>query len=408
MIQATHPHRIARELATRRPGYTLPGAFYRDAEVYEFDLQSIFYRQWLFAGLEAEVPRQGDYFTLEIGPSSVVVLRDKQGAIRAFHNTCRHRGSRICGKERGRSPTLVCPYHQWTYRLDGSLLRAGRMPDDFDKSQHGLKTVHVERLGGTIYICLGDQPPDFSDLRRKIEPLLAKHNLGNAKVAARATLIEHGNWKLVMENSRECYHCPTGHPELMDTLLDTYDLESPEIKKFWAACESKGLENGPVYGHGFRALRLPLANDAVSVTPDGQPGVKKLLGQTGDGDIGSLRWSRFPNFFSHCFGDYAFFFRLLPRGPMETEVVSTFLVNKDAVEGVDYDAESLARIWNITNDQDRQLVEINQLGVNSVGYQPGPYNPTAEHVVAEFADWYVTEAAGALGNDRSDRPMAAE
>ncbi len=384
--------RVARQLAARRPGHTLPGAFYSDPAIFAFDLEAIFYRQWVFAGLEAQLGRPGDYFTLQIGPSSVVVLRDKSGGIRGFHNTCRHRGSRICAGERGRLASLVCPYHQWTYALDGALIHARQMPAEFDRAQHGLKPVHVECLAGTIYVCLAETPPDFAAHRAAVEPLLTRHRLAEAKVAADVTITENGNWKLVMENSRECYHCAVRHPELMHTLAETYDPGSEALRSFWANCTRKGLKNGPAEGHGFRATRIPLVPGAVSITPDGKPAVAKLLGDVPDGDIGSLRWFSFPNTFKHVLGDYAFFFRLLPRGPTETEVNAKFLVHRDAVEGVDYDLQRLTQVWNVTNDQDRDLVEVNQLGVNSIGYQPGPYNPSAEHIVAQFADWYVHEA----------------
>ncbi len=395
--------KVARELAAWRPGHTLPRAFYVDPDVYEFDLDAVFHRQWLFAGLEAELGRPGDWFTLDVGPSSIVVLRDRAGAIRAFHNTCRHRGSRICTKDRGRGPSLVCPYHQWTYALDGSLVHARDMPVEFDRSTHGLKPVHVERLAGTIFVCLADAPPDFSDHRSKLEPLLAPHDLAAAKLAAESTLVEKGNWKLVMENSRECHHCAVRHPELMHTLLESFDFASGPMREFAAACESKGLRNGPVQGHGFRAARIPFVGGAVSTTMDGRPAVAKLLGDTTDGDIGSLRWFFFPNAFMHVLGDYAFFFRLLPRGPMETEVRSKFLVHADAVAGIDYDVERLTRVWSVTNEQDRGLVEANQLGVNSIGYEPGPYHPVAERAVALFVDWYVEEASGRLAATRPAR-----
>lgn len=396
MIDAPLAEPVARALDARRPGHTLPGACYTDAAFHAFDLQAIFYRQWLFAGLEAELGRPGDYFTLQIGPSSVVILRDKAGTIRAFHNTCRHRGSRICAGPRGRSPSLVCPYHQWAYALDGSLLHARQMPEDFDRAQYGLKPVHVERLGGTIFVCLADTPPDFSAQRAGLEPLLAPHRLADAKVAADVTISEKANWKLVMENSRECYHCVVRHPELMHTLAESVDPNSQEVRDFWARCTTKGLANGPAEGHGFRSVRIPLVPGAISITRDGKPAVSKLLGDVPDGDIGSLRWFSFPNAFMHVLGDYAFFFRLLPRGPMETEVNAKFLVNKDAVEGVDYDLQRLIETWSVTNDQDRDLVEANQAGVNSIGYQPGPYNPNTEKNLVWFVDWYIHEARRAL------------
>ena len=199
-----------------------------------------------------------------------------------------------------------------------------------------------------------------------------------------------------MENSRECYHCAAGHPELMNSFQDFYDLESDATQAFWARCKERGLESGPTLGHGFQATRIPLGRGAVSITMNGERAVSKPLGAVGDGDVGSLRWVRYPNTFSHTLGDYAFFFRLLPIGPCETAVNAKWLVHKDAVEGVDYDLERLTEVWLKTNDQDRWLVENNQRGVNSMGYQPGPYSQTGEAGVARFIDWYCTEAESFL------------
>jgi Rieske 2Fe-2S family protein len=146
-----------------------------------------------FAGLEAELQQPGDWFTFDIAATSVVVLRDRDGSVRAFLNTCRHRGSRICSGESGQAVRLICPYHQWTYDLDGRLIGAAMMPSDFDRSAHGLRLVHVQTLGGTIYVCLAKTAPDFADVRRAIEPALALHDLGGAKVAAKSTIVVKGN-----------------------------------------------------------------------------------------------------------------------------------------------------------------------------------------------------------------------
>ena len=266
------------------------------------------------------------------------------------------------------------------------------MPRDFDKSAHGLRPVHVRTLAGTIYICLADAPPDFADVQRAVGPALAPHALAGAKVAAESNIVVKGNWKLAMENARECYHCAARHRDLMSVLLDFYDFDDPAIKAFWDRCTATGLLNGPAYGHGYRMVRLPLAHGAKSITPDGGFVGPKTLGQVIDRDIGSLRWQVYPNTFNHVLGDSAFIVRFLPVASQETLVTSKFLVPADAVEGVDYDVKRLTEIWLTTNDEDAGLIETNQRGVNSVGYQPGPYSPSAEWTVAEFVDWYCEEA----------------
>ncbi|WP_163360406.1 aromatic ring-hydroxylating oxygenase subunit alpha, partial [Klebsiella aerogenes] len=128
-------------LRNRKPGYGLEQSFYSDPDYFRLDMENIFYRDWLFIGHDCEVAKPGNFFTVQVGDYPVVIVRDRQGQIRAFHNSCRHRGSRVCSAERGTSAKLVCPYHQWTYELDGRLLFARQMGDDFDASQHSLKPV---------------------------------------------------------------------------------------------------------------------------------------------------------------------------------------------------------------------------------------------------------------------------
>ena len=270
----------------------------------------------------------------------------------------------------------MCPYHNWTYRLSGELIRARYMPEEFDRTRYPLRPVHVREVGGAVYICLAENPPDFAPYAAAVGRQLAPHALMDAKVAAEVDLVEHGNWKLVMENSRECYHCASGHRDLMRSLLDIYDFANPEavetIGAYWAAWERAGLPAGVAEGPDFRASRLPLVNGARSVTIDGELAVKKPLGVEPPGAYGSLRWVHYPSTFNHAIGDYGVLIRMLPLGPQETLVTTKFLVARDAVEGVDYDLQRLTEVWNITNAEDKALVERNQAGVNSFGYRPGP------------------------------------
>ena len=205
------------ELRGRRAGHTLPRDFYTDPAYYQLDLETIWYREWLFAGHDCELSAPGAFFTMQVGEYPILVIRSNDGAIRAFHNSCRHRGSRICSAPRGEVSRLRCPYHSWMYDLDGRLLHAREMGPDFDRSEHGLKSVHCESMGGYIWICLGRQAPDLAAFRARMEPYFAPHRLGEAKVAFESTIVENGNWKLVWENNRECYHCSANHPELCRT-----------------------------------------------------------------------------------------------------------------------------------------------------------------------------------------------
>jgi Rieske 2Fe-2S family protein len=380
-------------LAQRRQGYSLPQAFYVDPAVHDFDLQAIFHRQWIQAGLEAEIPNPGDYITMSIGESPILILRNQDGAIGGFFNTCRHRGAQICTEPRGHARRLVCPYHQWTYDLRGKLLKAGRMHDDFDVSAYQLRPVRIETVAGLIFVCLSDDPPEFGSFRAELEPMLEPHELRNAKVAYTATIVERADWKLVMENARECYHCRTAHPQLMRSFSD---FTAPDVTgrtqawlaDFEARCESRGLKSGSVVGPWYELGRYPLTEGVVSYTMDGKPAVAKTLGQVGDGNVGAMWWAVQPSGFNHVVGDYGFFFQALPTGPRETTVTGKWIVHQDAVEGVDYELGRLTEVWNATNDQDRMLAENNQRGINSIGYTPGPYSRIAEQLVLRFTDWY--------------------
>ena len=134
------------ELKARDPSRSLGQKFYTDPDFYRLDLETIFYRDWLFAGHDCEIPAPGDYFTLQIGDYPIIVLRGPDGSIRALHNSCRHRGSRLCAAPRGAVKRLVCPYHQWTYDLAGGLIRTRHMDAAVDKTQFGLKSVHCESV----------------------------------------------------------------------------------------------------------------------------------------------------------------------------------------------------------------------------------------------------------------------
>ena len=388
-------------LDQRRPGHTLPRALYLDQDVYEFDLDAVFGQSWIMVGFEVELAGPGAYLSTVVGRSPVLVVRGRDGVLRGFHNSCRHRGAQICEIGSGRRPRLVCPYHQWAYDLDGSLVKADRMQASFDPAQHGLRPIHVETVAGSIYVSVADQPPDFAPFRDQVGPLLEPHDLRNAKVALEGTLVEAANWKLVMENARECYHCSVRHPELSRTFPVTRrslseDEERSITDAFADRMRDRGLGIGPVEGSWWQAGRFALNPGVVSMSMDGAPVVAKPLGAVGDGDVGSMRWALEPHSFAHALGDYVFFFSAMPTGPLETVVTAKWLVHKDAVEGVDYHADRLGELWNRTNDQDRQLAENNQRGVNSVGYVPGPYSEEAESLVMRFTDWYCNKARAYL------------
>ena len=385
--------RIRALLDQRRPGHAMPQAFYTDPEIFQFDVDRIYAGSWIMAGFEVELPSPGCTLALTIGRSPVVIVRGRDLVLRAFHNSCRHRGAQICADGLAKRPRLVCPYHQWAYDLEGTLVNAQRMGDAFDPAEHSLRPVALRTIAGTIYICLSPTPPDFDGFHDALAPMLAPHELHKAKLAHSMTLVEKANWKLVMENARECYHCASNHPELAATFpimrRSLSDDEQQDITDaFQARMAERGLLTGPEEGSWWQAGRFALNPGTMSMTMDGQPIVKRPMGRLGNGDVGSLRWSLEPHCFAHALGDYVIMFSAMPTGPEETIVTAKWLVSADAEEGVDYTVAALTELWDRTNLQDRALAENNQRGVRSSGFVPGPYSPEAETLVLRFVDWY--------------------
>ncbi len=397
-------------LRSRKPGFSLPGAFYTDPDVHGVDLDRIFYKEWLFAGHDCEIATPGDYLTLQIGAYPVLVVRGVDGRISAFHNSCRHRGSRVCTADHGKAKRLVCPYHQWSYDLDGRLARARHMPDDFDKSPFGLKPVHCRSVGGYVFVCVGEAVPPWEPFAAAAAPYLVPHRLTEAKVAFESTIVENGNWKLVWENNRECFHCAANHPELCRTFPETPTvaggptaLSDPTLLAHWRKLESEGLPSAfrlsPEGQH--RLSRMPLLDEAVSYTMSGRAAVRRPLSDdVRSANIGTLLMFHYPSTWNHVLGDHAISFRVLPLSATQTQVTTKWLVHKDAVEGVDYDLDELTHVWLATNDQDRGVVEENQRGILSPAYEPGPYSPEHESGVVQFVQWYCTTLEQALGEAR--------
>jgi glycine betaine catabolism A len=381
----------------RRKGHTLPQGLYTETESYDFDMLAIYGQSWLMVGMECELPKTGSYISMMVGKWPVIITRDKSGEIRAFHNSCRHRGSMICAVGSGTAPKLVCPYHRWTYDLDGSLFAANRMPDDFEKADHGLKPVALRNVGGALFLCLAENPPPFEEFEERLAAYSAPHNFKDAKLAAEAVLVEDANWKLVMENARECYHCAAGHVTLSKTfpieMSRHFDPgEDERLKAFDATMDALGLPHAAIEGPWWQIARFALNEGCVSISKDGRHPSKKLMCEANGGDIGSMRFALDPHCFVHCTADHVFMFSAMPVGPNETHVYSKWYVHKDAVEGVDYDLDTLTELWTKTNLEDKQLAENNQIGVNSIGYTPGPYSQEAEMLAQRFTDWYCDKA----------------
>ncbi|WES64415.1 aromatic ring-hydroxylating dioxygenase subunit alpha [Microbacter sp. GSS18] len=402
--------RIRRLLAERTPGHSLPAPFYTSDEVFALDLQAIFGQHWLFVASEAEIREPGDYVTVEFGTHSLIVIRDDDENVQVLHNVCRHRGARILPPGSGAVGNLVCGYHQWTYRPDGELVWAASADDDFDTSCYGLRKVAFRSIAGLIYINLADEPNDDIDrVAEVVAPYFEQHDLRHAKVAAQVDLIEEGNWKLTLENNRECYHCDN-HPELGCTyfitwgypedgipphLQETHERYLTAEAELEAKCTVRGLpfagiEELDTRTMGFRVQREALDGVGESYSMTGARLVDRLLGDFDDAKLGRLSMHTQPNFWCHFMADHAMTFSVLPISPGRTLVRTTWLVHEDAREGIDYNVDDLTHVWRATNEQDAEFVGLAQKGVSDPAYIPGPYVPS-EYQVDAFCNWYMDQ-----------------
>ncbi len=409
MLQ-TFASSISSLLCSRADGHSLPAGLYSREDVFEADVDVFFRKHWICIGLECDVPEPGDANVIDIGNSSLIILRDDDNQIRVVHNVCRHRGSRILDAGSSVVSKLVCPYHQWTYELDGELAYAPHMGADFDKGCKSLRPVNFKSIGGLIYACLSDDPPaDIDRLEEVMTERLAPYDIRNTKVAFQTDVVEHGNWKLTMENNRECYHCSANHPELCVSFVDLdfgFDPESlsPEDReqaeqhealyaektKSWEADGylSTAVEQLVDCETNFRTQRLIISGAGELQTPDATAASSKLLGTMTRKDLGDTHlWGH--NSWNHFMGDHAVVAIVIPLSADKTLVRTKWLVHKDAVEGVDYDLEKLTNVWVATTDQDAELVARSHAGILDPAYVPGPYSRFSETNLDKFATWYI-------------------
>lgn len=385
-----------------KPGYCLPQAFYTDERIHAEDIRRVYHKQWLYVGHELQIPKPGDYFTYKIGNESLIITRHKDGTVHALHNVCRHRGSAICTSEKGHANKLVCPYHQWVFDHDGALLAARQMPENFERKNFGLKRAHVGRIEGLIFINLSENPPDFSQMQRDMSEFIKPHGLNNAKIAVVHKYDVQANWKLVVENSRECYHCHFGHPEYSALMLSR-----PNDKQHVQQCialhedrfahyaklglRTKGAGGPSTTGPNYSVSRYPFAvQDAVCESEDRKL-VAPVMGAFKDPDAGVCAGFHFPNFMFESSSDHFITFRYDAVSARRSSIEVMWFVRADAVEGRDYDVSKLTWFWKTTGEQDWKLAEDNQAGINSAFYEPGPYAPEEMGGPTWLLDWYVEQ-----------------
>jgi len=345
----------------RQGARTLPGRYYTSADVFATEAERVFARRWICVGRAASLAEPGAYLLAEVAGESLIVVRDRTGTLRAHYNVCRHRGTRLCEAAQGRfSETIQCPYHAWTYGLDGRLIGAPHMQEveGFDKADHPLHGAALAEWEGFVFVCLAARPEPFAEVFAPLEDRFARFNLGALTVVRRIAYDVRANWKLILQNYNECLHCPTIHPEL--------NLKLPYTSG------ANDLTEGPFLG-GYMEIKAP----HQSATMSGRMCALPLAGGQGDGGTGgrAYYYALFPSMMLSLHPDYAAYYLVWPKGPAESRVVCEWMVHPEAPRAPGYDIADAEEFWDRTNRQDWHICEQSQLGVSSRVYAPGPYSP---------------------------------
>ncbi len=337
---------------------TLPQRYLISTEVFAKEQECIFSRQWLCVGHQSQLAKAGDYFVQEVAGESLILLRDQKGQVRGFYNVCRHRGTRLCEEKSGQlRETIQCPYHAWTYTLEGRLVGAPHMDKiaGFDKAEHSLHAISPALWEGFIFVNLAEEP---TPLERVFAPLAGKFahwNLLKLRSARRIEYDVRANWKLIFENYSECYHCPLVHPAL--SKLTPYDAAENDL------CE------GPFLG-GF----MPITK-GNSLTMSGNACALPVGDIKADDAHRVFYYSIFPNTLLSMHPDYVMVHQLWPQSPQRVIIFCDWLFHPDAFGRPDFHPNDAIEFWDMTNRQDWHVCELSQQGIASRAYQPGPYSP---------------------------------
>jgi len=385
-----------------KPGHALPRAYYTDPQIFERDLERMLLRHWFCAGHASSLQQAGDYFLVELGRESVILSRSADGAIHALLNVCRHRGSRVCVNRSGTAlgGGFTCPYHAWSYGLDGHLRAAREMPEGFRREDFGLKSLPVRVLEGLIFVSFAAEPPALDDAARALAAAAGTHGWAQAKVAHRESFEIRANWKLAIENYMECYHCQPSHPEF--ARRHVYARPAAQAADIERAARARsaalGIEIADLDGYGLNArpgqesiavLRSALLDGHATASADGAL-LAPLMGKFQADDGSSTYFDVGPLSDFLAYPDHGVVYRFIPRSVERTEMEVLWLVHGEAVAGRDYDIARLSWLWQVTSVEDKQIIERNQQGVNSRYYQPGPYSKQ-EAYARRFVEWYLAE-----------------
>jgi phenylpropionate dioxygenase-like ring-hydroxylating dioxygenase large terminal subunit len=357
-------------MITAPPATNLTRDDYLSDDIFRQEISKIFHRQWLSIGHVSQVAKPGDFYVKQVGPESLIVCRDQEGRLRVYFNLCRHRGYRILDDgATGCVKGLVCPYHHWTYDLGGDLrtVPGSRDGQDFRFGDYPLHEAHAQTMHGFIFVWLGKEEPSPLDqaFPQIDHAALERAELDRIKLAHRETYIIEANWKAMLENDLECYHCGHGgHPTL------------------GVSCQYTAF-----YADQRDGQHFPLRPGMKTLSVDGERVCSKNLGQTQDGF--SSGFLNLPLFCGPAvFVDHVLHLELTPLTVTTSIFHAEWYVHEDAVEGVDYDPARVAEAFHITNLEDKAFGERNYRGITSSRFEPGPLHPRREDGVIACYDLY--------------------
>ena len=354
----------------------MPQKYFVSPGIFAKEQAEIFAKQWLLVGHQSQIPKPGDYFVAPVADESLIIVRDQGSTIRGFYNVCRHRGTRLKEDACGHASAIQCPYHAWTYRLDGRLIGAPHMGEvpGFDKADYSLRAVNLGIWEGFIFVNLADEEAAANDsgyksLEEWFAPLNGKFSHWNISILQLAKRIDYdvqANWKLMFENYSECYHCPGVHPQLQK--VSPYDSAENDLRE------------GPFLG-GFMKI-----NPGKSLTMSGNACAAFV------GKIENLQqvfyYSIFPNMLLSLHPEYVIVHQLWPQSPKRTLIVCDWLFHPDAFNRSDFKPDDAIEFWDMTNKQDWHVCELSHQGITSRAYEPGPYS-SRESIPAAWDKYYL-------------------
>jgi phenylpropionate dioxygenase-like ring-hydroxylating dioxygenase large terminal subunit len=361
-----------------RRAATLPGPMFTDPSVYEREQERLFRRTWQCIGREDEIGSPGSFRTIEIAGSGVLVLRNQLGELKAYHNVCRHRGTRLVEAADGTGlKRLLCPYHAWSYDLDGRVLGAPHMGEveGFDRKEFGLYPVALRNWRGFVFVNLASKPEPLEATLGGLIARTAAFPLERLRRTHRVTYEIAANWKLVVQNANECYHCPGVHPQLVK--LTPYRSGEEDLRE------------GPVFG-GW----MDFVDGVKTGTLTGRSSRPTFPGLSSEDLRRVYYYVLYPSNFLSLFPDYVTFDWFIPMGPERTRLVFDVYVDGSETDP----ASDAMEFWEMTNRQDWHICEMAHLGSKTVAYTQGRYS--SEEEVVHLVDRYYLKRMGLTGRAR--------